>query len=255
QLYQGYRRDFVAKLPFDRGDVGLCRLLAHRGPRRIDRVVEVALAVVFTNEDLDLIRSACGDGCRLSVRYDRGRPPRSAGPQLLQKRTALILHIRPRCADAGGPGLELIAVGLELSSPAVGLGLRFQRFGRITLRWLFRWRARRVAVGLRGPATVQKFLHLPREFADNFGHFFRLDLQGVDVVIGEPERVERGPFRLREEAVGPGGGHDAPAPAVYFSANARNASRSRGTASRPMPTSKSACRVASSSGTGRKSAL
>jgi hypothetical protein len=75
----------IAQQVLDRGNVGLRRLLVHRLPGWIDRVVEVGLAIVLANERLDLICSARGEGYGRIVRHDCNQQPRPAWSQLLQE--------------------------------------------------------------------------------------------------------------------------------------------------------------------------
>src|SRR5262249_36263520 len=75
----------IGQYVLDRGDVGLRRFLAHRSPRRVDRVVKVGLAVVLTHKSIDFSRSARGDGRNRAVRHDRGQHPGAAWSQLFQE--------------------------------------------------------------------------------------------------------------------------------------------------------------------------
>jgi hypothetical protein len=70
---------------FDRGDIGLRRLVFHCRPGRIDAVISVGQAVEFADERLDLRRAARRAGRDHPVRYDRSQHPRPTGAQPLQE--------------------------------------------------------------------------------------------------------------------------------------------------------------------------
>ena len=63
----------IRRQVLDGGNIGLCRLLVHRLARRVDRVIEIALAVVCRDERSRLVGRLRGDRIGRPVGDDRGQ--------------------------------------------------------------------------------------------------------------------------------------------------------------------------------------